>query len=166
MKKYKASKWIQLYTDGSCYPNPGPGAWACVFNKDGTRKHISGYANYTTNNRMEMLAVIKGLHHLNRPCFVSIYTDSKYVLEGFTRWFVNWERNNWKTKQGDDVKNQDLWERLKIEVVRHEEVTWTWVRGHSGVVLNELVDGFATEAAERGREKRKRRDGTQLLLPI
>ncbi len=164
-------KWVQLYSDGSCYPNPGFGGWACVFKMNGKQKHISGYAKYsidnrTTNNRMEMLAVIKGLRHLKKPCFVCIYTDSQYLQLGITKWIDNWIANGWKNAEGKSVKNRDLWEKLKTEEQRHHDVVWKWVRGHSGVPLNELADRLAKKAADKGRMELKKREGFQLSFRI
>jgi len=162
----KTSKWVQLYSDGSCYPNPGFGAWACVFKLNNHQKHISGYARYTTNNRMEMMAVIKGLRHLTRPCFVSVYTDSQYVQLGISKWIDGWIKNDWISAGGKDVKNRDLWEKLQSEVEKHKEVMWNWVPGHSGIPLNELADRLARDAANRGRKELEVRKGSQLVLPM
>lgn len=161
-----SEKIVQIYSDGSCHPNPGFGAWACVFKLGKRQKHISGFEIHTTNNRMELLAVIKGLHYLKKPCFISVYTDSKYVQLGITEWINDWEVNGWKNAEGKDVKNRDLWVKLRREEKRHHEVMWNWVRGHSGVPLNELADRLARKAADKGRTELRKRKGFQLSFKM
>ena len=139
-------KTIHLYTDGSCLGNPGPGGYGALLVYNGHKKELSqGYKN-TTNNRMEMLAVIKGLQALKEPCLVELTTDSNYVKDGITKWIFNWKKNGWKTAAKKPVKNADLWQQLDDEVSRHT-MNWHWVKGHSGHPENELVDDLARDAA-------------------
>lgn len=139
-------KTIHIYTDGSCLGNPGPGGYGALLVYKEHKKELSqGYKN-TTNNRMEMLAVIKGLQALSEPCQVELTTDSSYVKDGITKWIFNWKKNGWKTAAKKPVKNADLWQQLDLEVSRHQ-VNWHWVKGHSGHVENELVDDLARAAA-------------------
>lgn len=139
-------KIIKLFTDGSCLGNPGPGGYGALLSYNGHNKELSqGYKN-TTNNRMEMLAVIKGLQALTESCQVELTTDSTYVKDGITKWIFNWKKNGWKTAAKKPVKNSDLWQQLDNEVSRHT-VNWHWVKGHSGHPENELVDDLARDAA-------------------
>lgn len=140
-------KHVSIYTDGACRGNPGPGGWGVVLNYGGSRKTLRGYAADTTNNRMELTAVIEGLRALKRSCRVELHTDSKYVKQGISEWIGNWKRNGWKTAAKKPVKNSDLWQLLDAEAARHE-VDWRWVRGHSGVEGNELADRLANEAID------------------
>jgi ribonuclease HI len=139
---------IEIFTDGACSGNPGPGGWGVVMRYKGVEKTLSGAANHTTNNQMELQAAIEGLAALKRPCKVVLTTDSKYVQQGITQWIHNWEKNGWKTASKDPVKNADLWKRL-LELVRKHDVTWQWVKGHSGHPENELADTLAVEAMQR-----------------
>ena len=138
---------VVMYTDGACRGNPGPGGWGVVLNYQGNRKTLRGYAAETTNNRMELTAVIEGLRALKRACRVEVHTDSKYVMQGISEWIENWKRNGWKTAAKKPVKNDDLWQLLDAETLRHE-IDWRWVRGHSGVEGNELADRLANEAID------------------
>lgn len=138
---------VVMYTDGACRGNPGPGGWGVVLNYQGSRKTLRGYAAETTNNRMELTAVIEGLRALKRACPVEIHTDSKYVMQGISEWIENWKRNGWKTAAKKPVKNDDLWRLLDAETLRHQ-IDWRWVRGHSGVEGNELADRLANEAID------------------
>jgi ribonuclease HI len=140
-------KKIQLYTDGSCLGNPGPGGYGAVliFNKH--RKELSDGFAHTTNNRMEMLACIEGLKQLKEPCEVDLTTDSQYVRQGITKWISNWKKRGWKTAAKQPVKNVDLWKLLDAEQAKHK-VEWHWVKGHSGHPENERCDDLAREAAE------------------
>lgn len=140
-------KSIQLFTDGSCLGNPGPGGYGALLIYNGHKKELSEGFKTTTNNRMEMLAVIKGLRALNQRCNVDITTDSTYVKDGITKWIFNWKKNGWKTSQKKPVKNADLWQQLDDEVNKHD-INWHWVKGHSGHPENERVDDLAREAAE------------------
>ncbi|CAD7851014.1 MAG: Ribonuclease HI (EC 3.1.26.4) [Olavius algarvensis Gamma 3 endosymbiont] len=138
---------VVMYTDGACRGNPGPGGWGVVLNYQGKRKTLRGYAADTTNNRMELTAVIEGLRALNRACMIEINTDSKYVMQGINEWIANWKRNGWKTAARKPVKNFDLWRQLDEEVTSHD-IHWKWVKGHSGVEGNELADQLANEAID------------------
>ncbi len=140
-------KKIQLYTDGSCLGNPGPGGYGAVLIYNQHRKELSeGYLR-TTNNRMEMLACIKGLASLTEPCVIDLTTDSQYVRQGITQWIHNWKKRGWKTAAKVPVKNVDLWKALDAAQERHK-VTWHWVKGHSGHPENERCDDLARAAAE------------------
>ncbi len=138
---------VVMYTDGACRGNPGPGGWGVVLNYQDNRKTLRGYAAETTNNRMELTAVIEGLRALNRSCRVEINTDSKYVMQGINEWIANWKRNGWKTAARKPVKNFDLWQQLDEEVAAHN-VDWKWVKGHSGIEGNELADQLANQAID------------------
>jgi ribonuclease HI len=134
---------IECWTDGACSGNPGPGGWAALLRTDDREREVSGGETMTTNNRMEMLAVLGGLRALKRPCRVLVHTDSRYVMDAFTKgWLVKWQRNGWRRADKEPVKNRELWEELLVEVGRHQ-VEWTWVRGHSGTLANERVDALA-----------------------
>ncbi|MCB1756533.1 MAG: ribonuclease HI [Gammaproteobacteria bacterium] len=133
---------VELFTDGACRGNPGPGGWGVLLRMGNHEKQLYGGERQTTNNRMEMTAVIKGLQALKRPCTVRITTDSQYVLKGITEWLPNWKRNNWKTAARKPVKNADLWQALD-ELLAGHTVEWRWVKGHSGHAENELVDSLA-----------------------
>ena len=137
-------KTVTLYTDGACSGNPGPGGWACVLEYQGKQKQLSGGAAQTTNNQMELLAVISGLNALKEPCAVELYTDSKYVLDGATKWLAGWKEKGWKRADKKPVLNVDLWQQLSTALERHQ-ITWHWVKGHAGNPLNELVDALACE---------------------
>lgn len=138
---------VVMYTDGACRGNPGPGGWGVVLSYGGTDKTLRGYVPETTNNRMELTAVIEGLRALKRPCDVELHTDSKYVMQGINEWMQNWKRNGWKTAARKPVKNLDLWKRLDDEAARHR-VRWHWVKGHSGVAGNERADSLANAAID------------------
>ncbi|MDH3219294.1 MAG: ribonuclease HI [Gammaproteobacteria bacterium] len=138
---------VVIYTDGACRGNPGPGGWGAVLRYQDRNKTLRGYDPETTNNRMELTAVIEGLRALKRSCHVELYTDSKYVMQGINEWISNWKSNGWKTSARKPVKNVDLWRQLDQEVARHE-VDWNWVRGHTGVEGNELADRLANEAID------------------
>jgi len=136
---------IIIYTDGACSGNPGPGGWGSVLLYNGHRREMSGGDEETTNNRMEMMAVIQALETLKRPCSVKIYTDSVYVMKGMTEWIEQWKKRNWKTAAKKPVKNVELWQRLEQATSRHD-IKWQWVKGHSGVPENERADELATTA--------------------
>ena len=131
-----------MYTDGACSGNPGPGGWGAVLISGKHRKELSGGEHETTNNRMEMLAVIRGAEALKRGCSVDIHTDSTYVMKGITQWMEAWKARGWRTASKQPVKNVDLWKRLEEALDRHE-VRWFWVKGHSGVPGNERADELA-----------------------
>ena len=135
-------KTVTLYTDGACSGNPGAGGWACVLEYQGVQKQMSGGAAETTNNQMELTAVIQGLSAIKEPCAVELYTDSKYVLEGATKWIQGWQEKGWKKADKKPVLNVELWQQLLPELERHQ-ITWHWVKGHAGNPLNELVDSLA-----------------------
>jgi ribonuclease HI len=139
---------VEIWTDGGCKPNPGPGGWAAVLRFRGVEKEISGGDLATTNNRMELTAAASALETLKRPSKVVVYTDSEYVKNGITRWLSGWVRKNWRGATGDPVKNMDLWQRL-LDAEKPHEVEWKWVRGHAGDVMNDRADRLATEARER-----------------
>jgi len=139
---------VELYTDGACRGNPGPGGWAALLIAGGKRREVSGAEALTTNNRMELLAAIEGLNALKRRCVVQLYTDSKYVLQGATEWLANWKARGWRTAAREPVKNQDLWERLDAAIAA-QDIVWHWVKGHSGHEGNEFVDGLANRAIDR-----------------
>lgn len=134
-----------MYTDGACSGNPGPGGWGTVMIAGKHRKELSGGERETTNNRMEMMAVIRGMEALKRGCSVDIHTDSTYVMKGITEWLAGWKARGWRTASKQPVKNVDLWQRLEKALERHE-VKWFWVKGHSGVPGNERADELARNA--------------------
>lgn len=136
---------VEIFTDGACRGNPGPGGWGVLLRYNGHEKHLYGGEKETTNNRMELTAVIEGLNSLTRQCNVLITTDSIYVKDGITQWIANWKKRNWKTAAKKPVKNQDLWQTLDSAVEKHQ-VEWAWVKGHSGHRENEIAD----ELANRG----------------
>ena len=138
---------VVMYTDGACRGNPGPGGWGVVLRFQGSHKTLQGYAAETTNNRMELTAVIEGLKALKRSCKVELFTDSKYVMQGLTEWLANWKRNGWKTAARKPVKNIDLWQQLEAEVTQHQ-VDWNWVKGHAGIEDNDLDDQLANAAID------------------
>lgn len=136
---------ITIYTDGACSGNPGPGGWAAILNYNGNEKEISGSENPTTNNRMELTAAIEGLRALKTPSSVILYTDSRYVMDGLTKWLPRWRANGWKTSDRKPVKNEDLW-RLLDEVASGHDIDWQWVAGHSGELGNERADALARKS--------------------
>jgi len=138
---------IVIYTDGACRGNPGPGGWGVVLRYQGNLKTLNGFDPETTNNRMELTAVIEGLRALTRSCDIELHTDSKYVMQGVNEWLSNWKRNGWKTAAKKPVKNIDLWQQLDDEVTRHE-IDWNWVKGHSGIEDNEFADQLANAAID------------------
>jgi len=141
-------KTVELYTDGACRGNPGPGGWAALLIAGAMRKELSGAEAATTNNRMELMAAIEGLKALKRRCSVKLYTDSKYVLQGATEWLPNWKARGWRTAAREPVKNQDLWERLDAALAT-QDISWHWVNGHSGHDGNEFVDELANLAIDQ-----------------
>jgi ribonuclease HI len=138
---------VEIFTDGACRGNPGPGGWGAVLHYNNQEKYLKGSEPNTTNNRMEITAAIQALAALTRPCEVEITTDSKYVKEGVTTWLFNWKKNNWRTSQKKPVKNQDLWQKLDQEVLRHK-INWHWIKGHNGHKKNELADRLANQAID------------------
>jgi len=139
---------VEIWTDGACRGNPGPGGWGAVLRFNGVEKELSGGERDTTNNRMELMAAIQALETLKRACRVRVTTDSNYVRQGITEWLPRWRANGWRTAARKPVKNADLWQRLADAAERHE-VKWFWVRGHSGHPENERADRLATAAAAR-----------------
>ncbi len=139
---------VELHTDGACSGNPGPGGWGALLRFGGREKTLSGGQAMTTNNQMELMAVIQGLEHLKRGCELDLFTDSTYVLKGATEWMPGWKVKNWKNSSGKPVKNQQLWERLDAAMQRHK-ISWHWVKGHSGNVDNERADELARMAIPR-----------------
>lgn len=135
-------KQVTVYTDGACSGNPGPGGWGAVLIYGEVEKEIHGGEAATTNNRMEMMAAISALESLKSACEVTLYTDSKYVMQGITEWIHDWKRRGWKTSDKKPVKNADLWQRLEEAAGRHK-VAWHWVKGHNGHPLNERADALA-----------------------
>lgn len=138
---------VEIYTDGACRGNPGPGGWAALLRSQGVEKMFSGAEQETTNNQMELMAAIQGLEALKRRSSVSLTTDSQYVRQGITQWIHGWKRNGWKTSQKQPVKNKELWQRLDAAVEQHQ-VEWHWVKGHSGHEENERVDQAANDAID------------------
>jgi ribonuclease HI len=136
-----------IYTDGACRGNPGPGGWGAILRYNGHEKTLYGAEPMTTNNRMELMAAIRALESLKRPCRVRITTDSRYVQKGITEWLTDWKRRGWKTAAKKPVKNADLWQRLDAAAAGHD-VRWNWVRGHSGHRENELADNLANQAID------------------
>ncbi len=137
---------VEIFTDGACKGNPGPGGWGALLRLGANEKELSGGEAETTNNRMEMMAAIQALGALKRPCAVDLYTDSTYVREGITKWIFGWKKNGWRNAAKKPVANADLWQELDRAAARHE-VTWHWVKGHSGHDGNERADGLASAAA-------------------
>ncbi len=140
---------VKIYTDGACLGNPGPGGWGALLITEGHEKQLCGYENNTTNNRMELMAAIKGLEALKHSCDVELCTDSQYVRLGMTTWIEGWQKKGWKKSDNKPVKNADLWKEL-LRVSTKHRVRWKWVKGHSGIRENELVDQLANSAAKRG----------------
>jgi ribonuclease HI len=138
-------KQVRLFADGSCHGNPGPGGWAALLEYEGRQRELSGAEAATTNNRMELRAVIEGLSALREPCEVQVWTDSRYVVDGMSTWLASWKRRGWRTADKKPVKNEDLWRSLDEAATRHR-VTWHWVRGHDGHPENERVDRLANAA--------------------
>jgi len=145
---------VDIFTDGACSGNPGPGGWGALLRKGATEKEISGGEAATTNNRMEMMAAIQALEALKRPTTARLHTDSSYLRDGITKWIHGWKRNGWKTADKKPVKNDDLWKRLEIAMAPHR-IEWLWVKGHSGHPENERVDALARAEVKRLRELAK-----------
>lgn len=141
-------KTVYLFTDGACKGNPGAGGWGVLLRYGGHEKELFGGEAQTTNNRMELTAVLSGLKTLNRPCDVVICTDSQYVKNGMESWIHNWKKNGWKTASRQPVKNADLWQQLDEQVARHR-VRWRWVKGHAGHAENERADALANRGVEQ-----------------
>jgi len=145
------NRTVEVFTDGACKGNPGPGGWGALLRYGDTEKELYGYQAESTNNQMELMAAIRGLEALSRPCKVVLTTDSQYVRQGITKWIHNWKKNNWKTAQKKEVKNKELWQQLDAAAEKHD-LQWNWVKGHSGHVENERVDELANKAIEENRK--------------
>ncbi len=145
---------VEIFSDGACSGNPGPGGWGTILRFGSQVKELSGFAPETTNNRMEMLGAIAGLEALKRPCRVRLTTDSQYLVKGMTEWIHGWQKKGWKNSKKEEVLNRDLWERL-LELCRRHQVEWVWVRGHAGHPENERCDELARAAiaARRGESR-------------
>jgi ribonuclease HI len=137
---------VEIATDGACKGNPGPGGWGAVIRMGAREKELSGGELLTTNNRMEMMAAISGLNALTKPCRVTLSTDSRYLLDGLTKWIKGWQRNGWKTADKKPVKNADLWQAL-LDAAKPHRIEWVWVKGHAGHPENERADRLASDAA-------------------
>ncbi|WP_137863124.1 MULTISPECIES: ribonuclease HI [unclassified Sphingomonas] len=137
---------VEIATDGACKGNPGKGGWGVVLRMGGVEKELSGGEKHTTNNRMELMAAIQGLNALKRPCRVTLSTDSRYVMDGLTKWIHGWLKNGWKTADKKPVKNADLWQEL-LAAAKPHRVEWVWVKGHAGHPDNERADKLASDAA-------------------
>lgn len=138
---------VVIYSDGACRGNPGPGGWAALLIKGGNERELSGAEAATTNNRMELTAVLRALEALKRPVRARVYTDSEYVRKGITEWLANWKKRGWKTADRKPVRNQDLWQALDAAAAAHH-VDWRWVKGHAGIPGNERVDELARRAID------------------
>ncbi len=142
------NKKVDIYTDGACSGNPGPGGWGVLIQLDDKNIELSGGDNETTNNRMELMAAIKALEEINKDYKINLYTDSNYVKDGITSWISNWKKNNWKTANKKEVKNKDLWIRLDA-AIEGKNISWIWVKGHAGNAGNEQADYLARSALEK-----------------
>ncbi len=138
---------VEIYTDGACRGNPGPGGWGAVLRAGGRERELYGGEAQTTNNRMEMTAAIRALEALKRPCRVDLYTDSQYLRQGITEWMAQWKQRGWRTSDRKPVRNQDLWQRID-ELAAQHEVRWHWVRGHTGHPENERADALANRGID------------------
>jgi ribonuclease HI len=143
-------KTVQIYTDGGCRPNPGPGAWGALLRYGAHERELAGYEAQTTNNRMELTAALKGLQALKSPCEVDLYTDSNYLKQGMSEWLAGWKRRGWRTADNKPVLNEDLWRALDAAAATHR-VRWHWVRGHAGHAENERVDALVTATIQAGK---------------
>ena len=141
-------KKVEIFTDGACKGNPGPGGWGALLRMGRHEKEMSGGEPATTNNRMELTAAIKALEALIEPCAITLHSDSKYVLDGITKWVHGWQKNGWKNASKQPVRNADLWHEL-IAAARPHSIEWVWVKGHAGHAENERVDALACAAADR-----------------
>lgn len=139
-------KSVDVFTDGACKGNPGKGGWGVLLRAGTTEKELSGSEALTTNNRMEMTAVLRALQALREPCAVRLHTDSRYVIDGMTKWMFGWVKKGWKTADNKPVKNEDLWRAL-VDAARIHKIEWIWVKGHDGHIENERVDKLASDAA-------------------
>lgn len=147
-------KHVTIYTDGACRGNPGPGGWGALLRFGRHEKVLSGAETHTTNNRMELMGAIEALAGMKEPCKIDLYTDSQYLQKGITLWLSDWKKRGWKKADKKPVKNADLWQSLETETVRHQ-ISWHWVKGHSGHPENDLVDRIANEAIDELLESKK-----------
>jgi ribonuclease HI len=145
---------VEIFTDGACKGNPGPGGWGAVIRSGGHEKELSGGEGLTTNNRMELLAAIRALEALKRPCEVVLWTDSIYVRDGISKWIHGWRRNGWKTAAKKPVKNAELWQEL-LDAAAPHQIDWRWVKGHAGHPENERADRLACDAAMQFANRRR-----------
>ena len=145
---------VEIYTDGACQGNPGPGGWGVILRYNGKEKELSGFEAATTNNRMELQAAIEGLKALKRSMEVDLFTDSQYLRDGITKWLFQWKKNNWRLSNKKPVKNQDLWEQLEVLIQIHH-AKWHWVRGHVGHPENERADALARQAIKYALQSRQ-----------
>ncbi|MBF0330064.1 MAG: ribonuclease HI [Nitrospirae bacterium] len=150
--KTKGVPYVEIFADGACSGNPGPGGFGAILRSGEKEKEISGFEPMTTNNRMELTAIIIALESLKMPCRLIVTTDSNYVVKGMNEWINGWIKNNWKNSQKKEVLNRDLWERL-IKAARPHDVSWKWIKGHNGHAENERCDRLATEEITRNRKK-------------
>ena len=141
---------VEIFTDGACKGNPGPGGWGAILRSKGKERELSGGETPTTNNRMELMAAIEALKALKKPCRVQLYTDSNYVRDGITKWIHGWRRNGWKTSDKKPVKNAELWQAL-MDATEPHRIDWHWVKGHAGHPENERADALACAEAEKRR---------------
>lgn len=139
-------KQVEMFTDGACKGNPGPGGWAALLRMGAAERELTGAEAHTTNNRMEMTAILEGLRALKEPCQVTIHTDSRYVIDGMTQWIFGWQKRGWLNAAKKPVLNEDLWRAL-IDAARPHKIAWQWVKGHAGHPENERVDALASDAA-------------------
>jgi ribonuclease HI len=146
-------KQVDIFTDGACKGNPGPGGWAAILRSAGHEKELVGGEPATTNNRMEMTAVLRGLSALKEPCAVTVHTDSRYVIDGMTQWIFGWQKRGWVNAAKKPVANEDLWREL-IAAARPHKISWQWVKGHAGHPENERADALASEEALRQADPR------------
>ncbi len=153
MQSDKTRKEVQVFSDGACSGNPGPGGWGAILRYKDAEKELSGGETETTNNRMELMGVIAALESLKEPCRAKVFTDSQYIAKAFTEnWLENWQKNGWKTAGKKPVKNRELWERLLVQATKHE-LEWQWIRGHAGHPENERCDQLAVAARDRFAKK-------------
>jgi ribonuclease HI len=141
---------VEIFTDGACKGNPGPGGWGAILRSNGRERELSGGESPTTNNRMELMAAIEALNALKKPCHVQLYTDSNYVRDGITKWIHGWRRNGWKTADRKPVKNAELWQAL-LDAAAPHRIDWHWVKGHSGHPENDRADALACAEADKRR---------------
>ena len=141
---------VEIFTDGACRGNPGPGGWGALLRSAGHEKELFGAEQLTTNNRMELMAAIRALETLKRPCTVTLHTDSQYLRQGITQWIAQWKARGWRTRAKTPVKNVDLWKRLEAAAARHQ-IRWRWVKGHAGHAGNERADALANRAIDEAR---------------